>query len=200
MKSKPKKSGWSIFGSPRSNKQSTPNILSTTPQPNSNLFHTPQPYTNPLSSRSPLQQLNTTSQGGGINGGLTTQSSTDVFSGTGSSGGIHQSPSIDIHEDYIGSPLNNNSIQQNNTTLPCMTAPIGSLPTTRPRRHGSVHIITDPNITSPTTPSGGQQWSGSLGAGTSSLIGMERSEMEFKIKNSSRDKLRNYIRDLFDQY
>merc|ERR1712154_477295 len=38
------------------------------------------------------------------------------------------------------------------------------------------------------------------GLGTRSLVGLERNEMEFKIKNASRDKLRSYLRDLFDRY
>ena len=68
------------------------------------LFSTPQPRPNPLSSMntSPYQTVNTN---GGINGGSgSSQSSTDVFNG------VHQSPSIEIRDDYIGnspaSPLN----------------------------------------------------------------------------------------------
>lgn len=44
----------------------------------------------------PYQTVNTN---GGINGGSgASQSSTDVFNG------VHQSPSIEIRDDYIGSP------------------------------------------------------------------------------------------------
>lgn len=72
----------------------------------------------------------------------------------------------------------------------------GSLPRTKTRRHASVHLIdtvipTEDNI---------KQW-GQVSIGTASLVGMEKGEMEHKIKNtSSKDRLRDYIRDLFEQY
>eukprot|EP01083_Nonionella_stella_P027369 75354_1 len=44
-----------------------------------------------------------------------------------------------------------------------------------------------------------ENW-GMYGTAISSLIGMEPSEMEFKIKSASKEKLRNYIRDLHEQY
>ena len=74
----------------------------------------------------------------------------------------------------------------------------GSLPRTRPRtqRTASVHIMSGDTAGDGDTP----QW-GQIGIGTASLVGMDKGEMEYKIKNTgSKDKLRNYIRDLFDQY
>ena len=106
------------------------------------------------------------------------------------------SPSIEIkfNEDYIGSPLSSSTTHN---VLPCMTAPIGSLPTRQRKHAGSVDVLCSDQLD--TTTATATNW-GQYEIGTSSLIGMERNEMEFKIKNSSRDKLRNYVRDLFDQY
>ena len=92
------KKGWFGFGSPRSSKRITPG-LSSTPGPNTNLFLTPQPHHNPLSSMhsSPYQTVNTS---GGTNGGSgASQSSTDVFNN------VQHSPSMEIRDDYISSPL-----------------------------------------------------------------------------------------------
>eukprot|EP01084_Bolivina_argentea_P160116 278845_1 len=106
------------------------------------------------------------------------------------------SPNIDINDDYISSPIDNH----NNIT---MTAPIGvlgsSLPSTitnrRVHRHGSVHILDCNNNNT------GDNTMISIGTmNTHSLIGIDKSEMEFKIKNCSKDKLRSYLRDLFDGY
>ena len=177
---KPKKK-WFGFGSPRSSSiRPTASSLTSTPP----LFSTPQP----LSRRSALQPLN-----------LGSSSTSNVLllaghnvSASGGTTASTDSPilsNVEVHDDYIGhSPLNMNNQQ----TIPSMTAPIGSLPQTRPQRRETVDIAPGTEVATP-------QW-GQSEIGTSSLIGMERNEMEFKIKNSSNNKLRNYIRDLFNQY
>lgn len=97
---------------------------------------------------------------------------------------VIDSPS-DLRDDYMDSPTH--------STSPLYTSQ------TPLRRGGSVHILGSNDASE-----GGSHgnWSVSSRAfGTSSLAGMDRDEMMFKIKNtSSKDKLRGYINDLWEHY
>jgi len=98
-------------------------------------------------------------------------------------------------DDYMHSPLGQNDPRTTPIT-PCMTAPMNLLPTDTSRRslrrHDSVHIVSHNESN--------EDGNWEMSVGTSSLCNHSRSEMEFKIKNSSKDKLRIYVRDLFENY
>eukprot|EP01084_Bolivina_argentea_P315264 546144_1 len=169
-KQKNKKSSWS-FG------WGSPRSGGT-PRGNDNIFSTPQ---------------HTPKRNNGLESSTHSSFSPDDQIPGGVNMNISGSPLNDniASDDYVGSLPQFNM----NSTMPLtMTAPTGSLSnTTRPRRgrSGSVNIIsaTDEGI-----------WNGYTGDGTNTLIGLEPNEMEFRIKNSSSNKLRNFVRDLFTKY